>query len=287
MRGPIEDLVRWALREELPKAVRDRAGLVPRRRLGFGSGWGAVAEQGALLCATVDDGRVSLNRYGVVGHFDQRLAGEPHPDALAVHAGLQALDALAEAGLALEAGDWQPLADFGDLGPLGAAAVARGLEAFARGGEASAFARRPRELVTSAAILGPPDWRGEQPRLDVERHQNGQPKWFSRRRVVSDGAFAPVAYEIEVDGFDWRRRRPYDDAYRREVLVPDPVPVVIARAEYQVWRAALDVLAEEIAPLLQEWVLQPCAVPWEPWCTGVRAGRVLWAVSWQLEKNGA
>lgn len=265
-RMDIEALLRWAYRDELPKAAAEGS---DRIVFAFRTGWGGVEKFGELL-ALVQEPDIR-NRFGL---FPDRFAtSEPHPDALRVHA---AVDGLRAWEICVPEG-WNPIADMGDLGPEGAAAVARGLagltvvDATGR----TVLRRSPSRLVMRQAILGGcPDWEGEVPeRRQVTAH--GKVKWFRRVVMVSDGAFGPAQQELEVDGYDHKRQRPFPDAYTKTILDPDPVPVVQARAEYELWRTALDVLADDICGALEHCDVLPCVRSARPWEVPDPARRIL------------
>ncbi|MFG1246781.1 hypothetical protein [Xanthobacter flavus] len=252
----IEALLRWAYREELPKAAAAGSRLV----VGFKTGWGGVERFGELL-AVIDEPDIR-NRYGLVP--DGTASTDPHPDAVRVH---DAVMALRRCELEVPE-DWNPIADMGDLGPEGAAAVVRGLAGMTIINDKGARVLRrsvARIVIRQAILGGAPDWEGETP----ERHvvcAHGKPQWFRREVVVTDGAFGPASHEIEVDGFNHSRRMPYADAYTKMVLDPDPAPVVQGRAEYELWRGALDLLAEDLAEGLEAHKVLPSdrsARPWE------------------------
>lgn len=271
----IEALLRWAYRDELPKEHELLAG--PD---GFGGPWGGVERVGRY--GTVID--VSENRFGVVPDFTATTL--PHPDAVRVAAVVVALDAL-ELDLP---DDWAPLADLGDLGPLGAAAVARGVAGLI---STAADGRRrlrtaPRRLIMKHAIMGgTPVWQADIPVQKVECRANGMPRWFRRQVIVTEDG----SMEIEVDGFNAKRRMPYGDAYQKPYLDPDPVEAVIGRAEYEVWHAALAVLVEDLNDVrwsevvdgvrvervgLRDYEVIHSARPVRPWETGDLAPQQVW-----------
>lgn len=104
---------------------------------------------------------------------------------------------------------------------------------------------------------------------------SGKPRWFRRLPVTSEGAFGPVTEEIEWDGFDHKRRRPFPDAYTKSYLDPDPVPVVPGRAEYELWRAALDLLVDDLSGTLESREPLASPRPRQPWETPPASPRVL------------
>lgn len=252
-RMDIEALVRWAYRDELPKVAAGTASFAPVMK----PAWDCIAKLGTL--GTV----IQENRYGVVAL--PCASDEPHTDALAVADAVARLDALV-----FDIPDgWAPLSDMGDLGALGASAVAQGLASLTTTDETGATRlRRPlSRLVIRQAVLGvAPEWRSEVPEVrEVRRF--GRPAWFRRVVMEGEGAFGPVTHEVEVDGYDSKRGRPYADAFRKFYLDPDMVPVVTARAERELWQGALCILAEDLAQvrLVAHEVLPPSspARPWE------------------------
>ncbi len=254
-RMDIEALLRWAYREELPKAAAVGSRLV----VGFKTGWGGMERFGELL-AVIDEPDIR-NRYGLVP--DTTASSEPHPDAERVH---DAVMALRRYELEVPEG-WNPIEDMGDLGPEGGAAVVRGLAGMTITNDKGkqVLRRSVARIVIRQAILGgAPEWEGETP----DRHvvcAHGKPRWFRREVVVADGAFGPVQHEIEVDGYDHKRQRPYGDAYRKMVLDPDPAPVVQGRGEYELWRCALDLLVEDLAGTMVDHAVTWSARSWRPW----------------------
>lgn len=248
----IEEVLRWAYRDELPKVTQTvRAHVGP---LQFGQAWGGVERYGELL--TLID--APENMWGVVPDFTATT--DPHPDAVMVAEAVADLD-----GLDIDLpDDWYPLADLGDLGALGAAAVSR---ATGRLFLVDADGRRrlrstPRRLVVKHAIMGgSPVWEADVPALKVECGANGRAKWFERVMVTTETG----SMEVEVDGYDAKRHAPRPGAYRKEFLDPDPADAAISRGEYEVWHAALGVLVEELAGRLTSRDVAPCPRPVRPW----------------------
>lgn len=244
----IEQALRWAYREELPKSPSLGDRLTPAC---FPRGWEEVEHFGDYL-ALIDE-PVPLNRFGLVADFT--ADDGPHPDAVTIHEAVNALDAFPVD----VPDDWYPLADMGDLGDLGREAVARALDRIApvgRGGERWMRAK-PAALVQKHAILGgEPDWEGEPVGIRDVRSSNGDKKWFRRQQVLvspeSKSLGIPAEFiTVEVDGYNHTAKRPYADAYRKAELYPDPVPLIIHRAEYQLWSTALESLCGDLAGCLQ------------------------------------
>lgn len=257
----IESLLRWAYRDELPKAHK-LASFLPAE---FGGAWGGIERYGELL-EVID---APENQFGVVP--DLTSTAWPHEDAIRVHNAVCDLDRLP---LNLPDG-WNPLGDMPGFADA-PQAVARALESGTyddRNGERW-LKTRAGHLIRKHAIMGGcPVWEAEEPKADVLRGLNGKPLWFRRVSVLIDSGdvakgIAPVWQEVEVDGLDPKRRIPYPDAYQKTVYDHDPVDIVLARAEYEVWRAALDLLAIELEEGLDAHVVTPCTKPYRPWEEG-------------------
>ena len=252
----IEDALRWAYREELPKRE-------------FGGADGA-----SWLATYVELGtRIDVNAFGVV---PCAVGSEPpHPDAVKLWQAVQALDKLE-----IEADEgWNPIADLGDLGSLGRAAVAKAFaaETIVDAGGARRFKVKPSRLVVHFAMFGDrQEWRAEPPKCAVVT-EDGKAKWFRlQRRWVDTGRYADQNFghwtEVEVSGVDkWRHALP--DSYRKYYLDPDPHMAIVARMEWQVWRSALDMLVEDVE--LDTVTLLPSALPQWPWECRYASARVL------------
>lgn len=271
-RVEIEALLRWAYRDELPKSQTPGRWTAPAR-----GGWDAMAKFGDYL-TMIDE--TALNRWGVVPTGD--ASGEPHPDALRVAGAVSALDALEVALPAC----WNPFADLGDFGALGEAAAD---EALRRLTEVAADGTRrlrsaPSLLVLRQAVLGGcPEWAAEKPQARPLRGPEGRPLWFVRRLITS--AASDVPFEVELDGFDARARRPLPDAYQKIILDPSPVDAGASRGEYEIWRFALDVLVEELSGALEDHEPTPSTRARRPWESGVprRVLRATTPQAWEIE----
>ena len=257
----IEAFLSWAYIEELPKAEREPAMMGRGGSFdvgGYASGWDAVSQQGELLAEMVNDGRP--NQYGVLPIAID--CGPPHPDALAAHAAISALDHW-DVGFP---GDWNPLADMN----LAAADIAdcvgraRGRILLTDGKGQVRFRQRPAELVRHHAIMRTaPGWQAKAPVASFVLGQNGKPAWF-RKVAVTEGV---TTAEREVDGFNPKSRRPWHDAYKKMMLTPDPMLAAVDRAEYEVWHAALDEVRRTLAMpgVLTGHLIQQSARPARPW----------------------
>ena len=254
----IEDALRWVYREELPK--REFGGA-------DGSSW---------LATYVELGtRIDVNAFGVVPYAVGSDA-PPHPDAVKLWQAVQALDALE-----IEAPEgWNPIADLGDLGPLGAAAVAKAFAAETIVGVDGKrrFKVKPSRLIVHFAVLGDQEeWRAE-PTVVAPVMENGKAKWFRRQTVwVDRGRYAEQNLghwaEVEVNGYNLKAKRPYPDAYRKYVLTPDPHMAIVARMEWQLWRSSIDLLAEDVE--LEAIAILPSVLPQWPWECARATSRVL------------
>jgi hypothetical protein len=258
----VSTALQWAWGDELPKMPADfgAAGAALRA----GNAWNSILAFGSL--GTVVDRQP--NRFGCIP-FDQ--AGWPHPDALEI---AHAVERLAECVVDVPQ-DWHPMPEIAviDAG-LGARAVGEALEKATEPGEDGLrFRTRPDLLVVRHAILGTvPDWRlYETPETKFEAHANGAPKWFVRRetRMVigeeADGSDRVDVVTVEADGWSARLRRPVSGAYRKPYLDPDPVPVIVARAEYEIFAAAMFMLFDDLDDRLGTIDLVPIDWPVQPW----------------------
>lgn len=258
----IEALLCWSYQTELPKtnaAVRGITGAIGPKAPGSGHAAAALASEYWCL---------PDNHFGVV--VDPMAMESPHDDAFAV---ARAVRTLSDFEIEVPA-DWQPMAEFNDLGQAGRTAVRDALE---RATAVDDCGRRllkktPERLVVHYAIMGgAPDWHIDRPRVELVRKPNGTPAWFRKQRIpdATDADDNIISWRaIEADGFNKKARRPFDDAYQKHKLEPDPIDGLIGRAEYEVWRAALDVIAEELEGKLVDHVLLPCERPWRPWEEG-------------------
>ena len=265
----IEAALRWAYREELPKTgALNRDEIDAPRHPGF------VRRDRSELTTTVQMlVEMPTNCFGVLQQIG--AGGPPHPDALLIGDAVLALDRMTMD----VPPDWKPMAEMDDLSPEVTRLLNTAVFRVAReiNGDRHLFGMRPSFLVQRYALSGlAPRWQAETPTVRFASHSNGVPRWFVRRLVWSDTTDGrQVSHEVELDGFDAKARRPYDDAYRKTLLDPDPEPAIRARAEYELWHAALDALADDLAPLLTTITLSPSPRPARPWIEGESAPSVL------------
>ncbi len=257
-RMAVDELVRWAYLTELPKTPR------ASRPAGYGEVWRMIERAGDELSLVAPRD----NRFGVVPDF--AASSFPHPDAFLVHDAVCLLDEC----LPEIPDDWSPMGDFGDLGGHERELVADVLASLTSLGADGVrrLRRLPGVLVRGRAVIDWPDWRMDAP--DVVT----LPGWFLREAVQVETLSGVMSVEVEVDGWDEVSRYPKPGAYRKTALEPDPVGDIVLRAEYEVWRAALDVLFEDLVGRLASIDVLPCALPARPWEGGLAPRRVLEAV---------
>jgi hypothetical protein len=251
----VEDVVRWACADDLPKK---RPASEPQRpRLGD-----LVGRADRLLVgrATRPAGfpRISpMFTKGFAQGSSRAVGGEPHPDALVIEA---AIAKVAAAGLGQFAAGELEAAIAPDIGvpvdAAGAIAAARANTANlvlvhgrlgSRPGGAEAFAVRPRLAA------------------------NGKPGVWRIERLMVPGLEEARDYETPVKPI---RKDVYPPgSYCRIEFEPNPQLVVNDRADYLAWRLALDALAEALSGKLQTiTALAPAAalLPWTGEADGYR-----------------
>lgn len=267
--GPVEAVIAWAFREELPKVPR-ADGPSP-----MAGGWDRTGRFAELL-SLVD--LYGVNRYGVVPDF--AADRWPAPDAMAIAEAVSGLD---EAELEMPE-DWRPAPELDGFGGLGSRAVSEAWRRMTRIESGRQVLRvRPSHLVIRAAVLGP--------RLDAmelgdvverfEAHGNGEAKWFVEKTVDvvvgawPDGSDRTEARTVEQNGWNSRQRRPMPGAYRKTFLDPDPIPTIIARAEHEIWMSALEMVRCQLGGRLSDVEMLPGAIPVAPWIGTLREARIL------------
>lgn len=271
----LSEALKWAWGDELPKEP------AIERPAGFGSlgAWGAIARFGELN-SVIDR---QPNRYGCIP-FDQ--ADFPHPDAVRIAEAVKDLD-----DLVVDLPDgWHPMPEIAaiDVGLAGLALAdtLRKVTVTTEAGEIR-FKVSPGVIIVRHAILGlVPNWRLDE--IPVIRHvvgANGREKWFVKRETRSiagrnpDGTDRVVTENVEVDGWSTSKQRPVHGAYRKPYLDPDPVPVMVARAEYEIFCAAMATLAADLADRLETISIVADDWPACPWIDGETrlpsAGRIL------------
>ena len=106
--------------------------------------------------------------------------------------------------------------------------------------------------------------------------KNNRPAWFVRKRVkIKAGGWM----DAEVNGYDEKRCKPMEGAYRKYDYDPDPRLAVDLRADYANWHASLVWLREELMGWLEMWDLTGPVAAERPWETGEESSvRVLPAI---------
>jgi Phage integrase family len=122
----------------------------------------------------------------------------------------------------------------------------------------------PNRLLQKHAILG------GCPALDVgvpEVHcvcgAPGRANWFIKRSILNpaDGLW----FDVEVDGMSATAKRPLPGAYRKQYLDPDMMEVGIDRGEYEIWRACLEILADDLDGKFESKAPIRSPRPLRPW----------------------
>jgi hypothetical protein len=267
--GPIEKIIAWAWREELPRApsMKGNGPALPY------SGWAGVSRYAELL-SLVD--LFGVNGFGVVPDFSADRW--PCADAITICDAVMALDAV-EIEMPE---DWRPAPELDGFGGLGAKAVSDAWRRMTRDEGGRQILRvKVSDLIIKRAVMGMdiPAMRLDDPRVITEAHDNGKPKWFVRRNqdvIVGsnpDGSDVTEFRTIEANGCD-KRGHPVVGAYQKQFLDPDPVATIIARAEHEIWHSALVAVYDSVASTMEEVEMLPPAVPVDPW-TGYAPPRVL------------
>lgn len=120
-------------------------------------------------------------------------------------------------------------------------------------------------LVISMAVMNRiPDFEVPVPEMQMITRK-GNASWF--RSEERQDAFGRN-FNIEVDGYNYRSRRPYADAYRKYEFLTDPVSDILGRIDYQVWVAALKYLESSLMARLVNHRLVHTDLSYTPWNNG-------------------
>lgn len=253
MRMTIEKALEWAYREELPKAEPDWGAIGLSQAPGMANASGPMAAFGENPSEAID---ARMNCWGVVA-VKTLFGSGPHPDAVQIGLAVDALCAEAVTMASVSLPESRGLE--GDLWR----------DAYARAAER--LPRRLKDIIIRRALTRDAGhWQGEPVQVVPVRDQFGNARWFRMvereavtRRGQKMGAMERV--EMIVDIKREPRRRPRPDCYQKFRLEPDPVWMIEARAVYAAWRAALDVLFEDLEGRLEKITLLPSEAPREPW----------------------
>ncbi len=244
-RMTIDRAVEWAYREELPKS-RDLGGNIV-----FGAG--LVTTSGGFS-AMQTLGTLPDNIFGVV--VDPYAMTEPADEARAIHEAVVRLEDVAVSFPAV----WD-VADGYDFGACQTSVMSR-VEAIISAMNGTALV----DLVRRVAILGTYDCALDDYEARPIKTKNGMPRWFRKvlvSRPTCDGG--EVKIEMETDGYNPKSHRPYDDAYLKFIVDPDPIEALVNRARMELWRAAMDLIFTDLGPLIGRLELEPCRLPARPW----------------------
>ena len=244
-RMTIDRAVEWAYREELPKS-RDLGG---NAVFGFG-----LADASGGFSAMQTLGTLPDNIFGVV--VDPYAVTEPAEEAFAIH---EAVARLEDVDVGFPAA-WD-VADGFDFGACHTAVMGRA-EAVISSMSGTALV----DLVRRVAILGAYDCELDDYEVHPIKTKNGMPRWFRKvlvSRPTCDGG--EVKIEVEADGYNPKSHRPYDDAYLKFIVDPDPTEALVNRARMELWRAAMDLIFDDLGSSIGCLELEPCRLPARPW----------------------
>lgn len=219
----VEALLTWAFTQELGKV-----GAAADVGTGFSLAWSGMAEVAAL--GTIVDR--SPNVYGAIPSFVYE--GEPHPDAIVVGQAVRDLD---KHGFDIATG-WNPVRGWSDEQGLIAAEVERIADEQRRRTDRLSGRHIVSLVVSSAVLKRGPCWQAEAPEAAMLTN-NGKPAWFVKRKAKDS---LGRSYEFEDNGFDQRRQRPVNGAYRKWRLNRSIRGDVLSRLDWQLWQSALGVL---------------------------------------------
>lgn len=250
----IEELLTWAFTQELPKFGTSEA-LGPS----FSQAWSMMIEVAAL--GTMVDR--SPNAFGVLPTC--LFEGDPHPDAIIVG---EAVRALAERSFEI-APDWNPVPEWSDEHGLIREAVTAVVDELVDGRSARTNGRHIVTLVTcSASLKRGPDWKiGAAPSVVVLKRNGKDPAWFIMQK--GKDSFGR-SVQREVDGFDYKKRRPRRGAYNKHRLDGSVRGAVLSRLDWQIWQSALEDLYSSLYGRLNNHDLLPFTPDRQPWCRSRR-----------------
>lgn len=269
----VEELVRWAYLEELPKVAPGPGGIGAPAAPGSAA---RAVESFAQLLTVIDD-----NWYGVIPNLAD--PGDPHPDALAVHA---AVGDLADVVFATFDRD-SLVADMADLSPAIHEPLARAIDRetiIDRDGAMVARERLDHMVRRIAITRAVPEWGGERPRLMPAIGPNGKAVWRQpmRRAVAWDGVTGEaIRWDVVDCNISVRSGRVPIDAYQVQDLRPDPVGMLQGRLRWAIWIAGLDTLAEALDGRLAEHRVQMTWRAGQPWLGEADRRRVLAMRGWR------
>lgn len=251
-----EDLVRWAASEELPKK-RPRGSRTPPDLIrGLAPGDGELVGKWAAPPGfpVIHPMFAAAHGSGPGGRAIM-FAGEPDEDALRVEAAIYEIAR-------------SPHPCPSPIKGEGYAAIAAhgiGLEVDANGALIAARRNIAGLVLVHGALRSRPDWDTPFAVIQVLA-KNEKPAVFRQsfvRLPTIDGKGATISTEVHCERL--RSGLYPDDSYCRLDYEPDPQSVIEWRADYLIWRAALQLLAEMLEGALMRFEPLAPAAPEAPW----------------------
>jgi hypothetical protein len=271
----IEQVLRWAYRDELPKDRRTV--VIPgAQRQGVWSPYLYPAGYGEASPMFRDGGSGGPSG-GYADGWDRdpghpKVFGGPHPDALAVEAAVKNLDQWRGYGFVAE-------------DPAGLTWGFFGLEAGHQAAAMEAIAAMAGTVACHARAGTRPKWSPGIPRPGAVNAGNGKPQ------VLVGELFAEVfdkrrdrMRQVRVHDLPGRRVPPGAATYVETVPAPplrggvyrlgsycplawrpDPKKLVVERAEWAAWRMGLQLLWQSLEGALELIAPLPPSAPWRPW----------------------
>jgi len=213
---------------------------------------GGLAELGVMidLDRIKDGGPVMLDQ------------GDPHPDAVTVG---HAVRAVADLSIDLPAQS-AILADWPDYERNLALGYIRQAYALHERRTQAEKGRSLMAMIVSSAVMRKiPGFDAPVPKVRMDG-KHGCPAWFVKKtRVDSFGK----SHDVEIDGFNYRSRRPYAGAYRKYVLSQSPLSDILGRIDYHLWIATIRYSHGQIVDNIDEHILLPFEFEYMPWIKNI------------------
>jgi hypothetical protein len=225
----IEDALQWAYREELPKGRE-------------GEGGGVASMVSPMFRLVTFGGRV--DNWSREPGFPAAM-GDPHPDALTIARAVTVVQASIGADPELA-----PDLGFADLDEQLAIK--------------NMLPQMTGLVMVNAKLASRPSWGGE-PTPGPACGANGKPRVLRAVTRMQEGPCGPVPLEVLEPTGATRKGTYPDGAFSPLAWDPPPFSLVVERAEYAVWWAALDALARDLAGKLESIGVLPPSAPRRPW----------------------
>ena len=238
----IEALLQWAFGDELVGRSVEHDGPA-----GVGSAWSAFEAVAKLGCFVDGSG----------SPWDQLRSAQPHPDALLVAEAVKSLESSAEFEIRRPANPFPEWID--ETGEIAKEVdrIVASIDADTRKGSHLVSL-----AITCAILKRGPDWSAMPPSVVPCSHNGKDAAWFITRKAKDS---IGRIYEFEDDGFDYRRRRPFNGAYNKFRLNGSIRGAVVGRLEWQLWQSALGELHESLSGVLTDRDLAPFYADPHPW----------------------